>query len=116
MVTFINPQKCDALCITVPRLPDSRGKTTAEGFVRMVSGEDLQRIAGTEVEKCYSCSQPQNYSKSFLLQPTSTGSHLTGNHVVTVFHLYVCGAGHTGVKAADGAEDINAFEFFVGVI
>ena len=28
-------------------LPDSSGKPAAEGFVRMLCGEDLQRIAGT---------------------------------------------------------------------
>jgi len=39
-------------------LPDSSGKPTAEAFVQMVCGEDLQRIAGTEVEKCTSVHSP----------------------------------------------------------
>lgn len=49
------------------------------------------------------------------LQPTGTSRNFSGYHVVAVLHLYVCGTRHTGVEAADGTEDVDAFEFFVGV-
>jgi len=59
---------------------------------------------------------PTAQLKKKSLQPTSASSYFTNNHVVIVFYLYMCSARHTGVKAADGAKNANAFKFFIGII